>query len=70
MQMHNYAQSTFQVRAVAQKPFTTHGCDSLDAFRKAHPGDFVQLPEGYEACKAGFRPYRCADGRLIGLKLD
>lgn len=71
MEMHNFTKSNFQPRAIASHPFELHGCDGFATFQQVNPGAFCQLPEGYEACHEGFRPYQfAANGRIIGVKLD
>ncbi len=38
-------------------------------FQAAHPGPYIDfVPDGYGPCRAGFRPYRCTDGRIMGVK--
>lgn len=68
MKIHNFDLPTEFAKPRARAAFTAHGCDTLDTFRRAHGGDFCQLPEGHAECLPGFRPYRCADGRVVGVQ--
>ena len=68
--IHNFYRTSFQERANREKPFTAHGCDNFAVFQAAVPGAFCVLPDGYEACHDGFRPYKRDDGKIIGVKVD
>lgn len=68
MKIHTFAQSAYSAPR-PQAPFVAHGCDSLETFRKVNGGDFYTLPDGHPPCHDGFKPYRCADGRVVGVQL-
>lgn len=52
------------------RAFVAHGCDSLEAFNQAHKGEFLKgMPDTHEPCREGFRPYRTANGDILGVKV-
>lgn len=70
MQIHHFYKSNFASAAHALTEHTLHGCDSFAVFQQSHPGKFIALPDNFEPCKPGFRPYQKDDGKIVGLKLD
>ena len=70
MQIHQFYKTTHATTAYAKPPHTLYGCDSLATFQKSHPGEFIALPDGYEPCQPGFRPYKQDSGVIVGLKVD
>jgi hypothetical protein len=68
MKMHTFSNPTPYSKPYANHPFEAHGCDSIETFRAVNGGDFCALQEGQAACQPGFRPWRCADGRIVGVQ--
>ena len=71
MQIHNYDPKTiYQTKRLPGRAFVAHGCDSLEAFNQAHKGEFLKgMPDTHEPCREGFRPYRTANGDILGVKV-
>jgi hypothetical protein len=68
MKIHNFSQPTSYSSSTFAKPaFELHGV-TLDTFRGIRGGEFCALPEGHASCLPGFRPYRCADGTVVGVE--
>ena len=70
MKIHTFTEHLPFAKPYARAAFTAHGCDSLDTFRRVNGGDFHPLPEGHAECLPGFRPYRTADGRVLGVQVN
>ena len=70
MKVHTFTRNSCQPKYVAGKPFVAHGCDSFATFKATRPGKFIEPPEGYEPCHAGFRYYQTDGGAVLGLSLD
>jgi hypothetical protein len=70
MKIHHFTKpSTPRGTATPKAPFTMQGL-ALDDFRKIHGGDFCPLPESWHGCQPGFKPYRMADGTIVGVQDD
>ena len=69
MKIHPFTALTEFAKPRACAAFTAHGCDSLDTFRLVNGGGYCQLPPGHAECLPGFRPWRCADGRVVGVQV-
>jgi hypothetical protein len=67
MKIHNFSAPTAYAKPYAKPPFELHNI-TLEVFRQVNGGDFCSLPEGHEPCRPGFRPYRCANGNIVGLE--
>ncbi|MDY0746564.1 hypothetical protein SNE35_18770 [Paucibacter sp. R3-3] len=68
MLIHNFGRPTIFGPPLAQRPFEPDDCSDLKTLHKVRGGNFCALPDGYAPCHEGFRPYRCADGQVIGVK--
>lgn len=68
MLIHFFVQTTIFAPPMAQRPFKPDGCPNVETLKRARGGDFCALPDGHAPCHEGFRPYRCADGQVIGVK--
>ena len=68
MQIHNFSAATLYAAPRAQRPFVANSCPNLETFRAVNGGDFCTLPDGHNPCHPGFRPYRCADGSIVGVQ--
>lgn len=68
MKIHNFTSHTQFAPPRRQHPFEANSCPDLETFKKVNGGDFCTLPDGHAECHPGFRPYRCADGRIVGVQ--